>query len=374
MTFFGRSYRTPDYFLLAIVFLLVISGLVILASASSELGKIRFNDSYYYLKHQILFGLSLGIVGFFAAFFINYQWYKKAAVVFLGINILLLTLVFTPIGVTSGGASRWIQAGPILFQPAELLKLSFIVYIAAWLSNRSKSHMHDLLSGALPFFGLCAIVAGLLILQPATSTVVILIASCIGMYFVSGAQIKHIAGFAAVGLVALAILIWATPYRMQRIMSYFKPDKDAQGSSYQINQALITIGSGSLWGVGYGQSTSKVNYLPAPLDDSIFAIAAQELGFVGACTIIIFFAMLVWRLLWLARHTKDRFGHLILIGFACIIALQSLVNMGSISGVLPLTGIPLPFVSYGGTALAVFMTMMGIAANISRTKSSASQV
>lgn len=369
MTFFGRSSRTPDYFLLALVFILVIAGLVILASASSELGKIRFNDSYYYLKHQLMYGLSLGVVGFIAAFFVNYQWYKKVAALFLGLNVILLVLVFSPIGVSSGGASRWIALGPVLFQPAELLKLSFIVYIAAWLANRSKSNMRDFFSGVLPFFSLCGVVAVLLLMQPATSTVVILLASCIGMYFVSGAQMRHIAGFGVVGLVGLAILIWATPYRMQRIVSYFKPDADAQGSSYQINQALITIGSGSLWGVGYGQSTSKVNYLPAPLDDSIFAIAAQELGFVGASAIVIFFAMLVWRLLWLAKHTRDRFGHLILIGFACLIALQSLVNMGSISGVLPLTGIPLPFVSYGGTALAVFMTMMGIAANISRTKS-----
>ncbi|MFH1246344.1 MAG: FtsW/RodA/SpoVE family cell cycle protein, partial [Candidatus Liptonbacteria bacterium] len=149
-------------------------------------------------------------------------------------------------------------------------------------------------------------------------------------------------------------------------MNFMHPEKDTQGSAYQINQALITIGSGNLWGVGYGQSTSKVNYLPAPLDDSIFAVAAQELGFVGAASMVILFGMLVFRLLYIARRTRDKYGHLLLIGFASIIALQSLVNMCAISGILPLTGVPLPFISYGGTALSAFLTMMGISANISR--------
>jgi cell division protein FtsW len=367
MRAFFKAGRRPDYFLLALVFILTLSGLVILASASSELGKIRFNDSYYYLKHQVLYGLSIGLAGFIAAFFINYQIYKKLALWFLLGNILLLIMVFIPhVGVSSGGASRWLNIGGFLFQPAELLKLSFLLYLAAWISGKQTSRMKDFMSGALPFFIICGAVAVLLLLQPATSTVVILITSGLIMYFESGARITHLIGFGAVGAIGLLIVIWATPYRMKRIMTFIHPDKDTQGTSYQINQALITIGSGNIFGVGYGQSTSKVNYLPAPLDDSIFAIAAQELGFVGAASIVLFFGMLVWRLMYLAKGARDKFGHVILTGFASIIALQSLVHMGSISGILPLTGVPLPFVSYGGTALAVFLTMMGVAGNISR--------
>lgn len=362
----GIHRKHPDYFMLATAFLLVIGGLVILASASSELGKIRFNDSNYYIKHQLIYGLSLGIVGFIFAYYFNYQNYKKLALLMLGVNVALLLLVFTPLGVVSGGASRWLRAGPVVFQPAELLKLTFVIYLGAWIANRRINRREYFVSGVLPFMIICGSIAGLLLAQPATSTVVILLASGLIMYFESGVKLKYILGICAVGAAALALIIWMTPYRMKRVITFFNPEKDTQGSAYQINQALITIGSGKVFGVGYGQSTSKVNYLPAPLDDSIFAIAAQELGFVGSCTIVMLFAMLVFRLLWLGRKTRDRFGHTILIGFASIIALQSIVNMGSISGLIPLTGVPLPFISYGGTALAVFMTMIGIAGNVSR--------
>ncbi|MFH1246404.1 MAG: FtsW/RodA/SpoVE family cell cycle protein, partial [Candidatus Liptonbacteria bacterium] len=230
--------RHPDYFLLALVFLLTVSGLVILASASSELGKIRFNDSYYYLKHQLYTGLLVGVIGFFLAMSIGYQRYKKFALVLLLANIVFLVLVFTPLGVHAGGASRWLHLGPIVFQPAEFLKLTFLLYIAAWVSNK-KARTNDFWSGALPFFIVCGVVGALLIMQPATSTVVILLTSGIIMYFESGVKFRYLIGFATIGAVALAIVIWATPYRMQRIMNFIHPEKDTQGSAYQINQALI---------------------------------------------------------------------------------------------------------------------------------------
>ena len=361
-----KSSHRPDYFLLAVIFLLTIAGLVILASASSELGKIRFNDSYYYLKHQLTNGFLLGAIGFFVAYKLYYQRYRKLSLLFLLVNIIFLGLLFTSLGVTAGGASRWLRLGPLVFQPAEILKLTFLIYLAAWLANARMNRIKNFAGGALPFFIICGIVAGLLILQPATSTVVILIASGLIMYFVSGVPLKHIALICLIGAIGFGLVIWRTPYRLQRILDFLDPSRDLQGTGYQGNQAVIAIGSGSIWGMGYGQSPSKVSYLPAPLDDSIFAIAAQELGFVGAASLVILFAILIFRLLWIARRTRDKFGHLLLIGFASIIALQSLVNMGAISGLIPLTGIPLPFVSYGGTALAVFLTMGGVAANVSK--------
>jgi cell division protein FtsW len=360
--------KHPDYFLIALFILLTAAGLVILASASADLGKLRFDDSGYYVKHQVMSGLLPGILGFLVALWIPPSFLKRFALPFLLITLGFLVLVlFTPLGVSSGGASRWIHLGPVTFQPAELLKITFILYLAAWLSNARMDRAKDFRKGALPFLISSAVVAGLLVLQPATSTVVILLAAGIGMYFVSGVPIRHLLGIGAVGIVAFVILIWSTPYRLQRVMTFLGNDTDTRGSAYQINQAVMTIGSGRMLGVGYGQSTSKVNYLPAPLDDSIFAVAAQELGFVGAAGIVILFAMLVFRLLYLSRKVHDRFASLSLMGFGIIFGLQAFVNMASISGLIPLTGVPLPFVSYGGTALAVFLTIGGISVHFSRT-------
>jgi cell division protein FtsW len=357
----------PDYFLLTLILILTIGGLVILASASSELGKSKFDDSYYYLKHQILNGLVLGILGFLVTYKLHYQLYRRLAFFMLLANIGLLVLVFIPgFGVTGGGATRWIRVGPALFQPAELLKLTYIIYLAAWLTNPKWDRAKEFTTGLIPFFVVTAVVGGLLLLQPATSTVFILVASGGIMYFLSGARYKHILILGAVCAAAFALVILITPYRMQRILNFFKPHADVQGSGYQLNQALIAMGSGGIWGVGYGQSTAKVNSLPTPTDDSIFAVAAQELGFVGAGAIVILFAMTVFRLMWTARHVRDKFGQVLLVGFAAIIGLQSLVNMGAISGFFPLTGVPLPFISYGGTALAVFLTISGISLNISK--------
>lgn len=355
----------PDYFLFGIIFVLTLFGLIILTSASSDIGKLKFDNSYYYLKHQVLYGLLLGIAGFLVAYFFPYKYLRKIAPFFLIFNVILLIMVFTSFGVTAGGASRWLRFGSFTFQPAELLKLSFIIYIAAWLTNPKSNRGESFTKGFLPFAVVSGVVAGLLVFQPATSTVAILMGAALTVYVVSGAKLKYVLSLILIGAVALTILIYATPYRMERVMSFFKQNDDA-GANYHLNQALIAIGSGRLTGTGFGQSTAKVTYLPAVIDDSIFAVAAQELGFIGAGSIIVLFALLVVRLFWLAMRTPDHFGKLMLVGFGCIIAFQSLTNIGAISGIMPLTGVPLPFISYGGTALAVFLTMSGLALNISK--------
>lgn len=356
----------PDYFLMALVTLLAVAGLVILASASSELGKLKFDDPYYYLKHQLVYGLSVGVVGFIVGMKLHYQLWKKVALVLLLINIALLIMVFTGFGREAGGASRWLELGPVTFQPSELLKLTFIIYLAAWLSNPKMNRAKDVWSGLLPFFVILGIIGGLLVLQPATSTVAILLASGVIVYFLSGVPIRYIMAVGLIAAVAFGALIWSTPYRLQRVMDFLNPERDVLGSGYQRDQTLIAVGSGGLWGMGYGKSTSKATTLPTPVDDSIFAVAAQEMGFAGASTLVALFGLLVFRLFWLAKNVRDPFGHLVLAGFGSIIALQSLVNMAAISGLIPLTAVPLPFVSYGGTALAVFLTMSGISLNISK--------
>jgi cell division protein FtsW len=359
--------KTPDYFLFAIIVVLTVFGLAMLASASSNLGKTSaFNDTYYYLKHQILFGLSLGTAGFLAGYFVPYQYFKKVAFILLLVSLAALVLVFTPLGSQVRNTSRWLYLGPLSFQPAELMKLTFIIYLAAWLSNPKFKRATDFQSGLLPFLIISGIIAGLLILQPATSTVAILLVSGLTVYFMSGAPIKYIALIVLGTVVLFSLVIYITPYRLQRITSFLNQSADTQGTNYQVNQALIAIGSGEAWGLGYGQSATKNGYLPTPIDDSIFAVIAEELGFVGAGALLALFAMFTFRLFWLAKKTGDRFGRLLLIGFGTVIGIQAFVNMASISGLIPLTGVPLPFVSYGGTALAVFLTMSGISLNVSK--------
>lgn len=363
----------PDYFFLVLACVLTVMGLVILASASSYLGRSKFGDSYYYLKHQLTNGLLPGFVGFVVASFVHYQRYRKFAILILFVNLVLLVFVFVPsFGVAAGGANRWLHIGPVIFQPAEFLKISYILYLAAWLATPRMNRTRDLVGGLVPFIVISGVVAVLLLAQPATSIVVILLGAGCVMYILSGAPWKHVGVLAGTGSAAFALLLLLSAtgviskYRWQRVVTFLNPAADTLVTGYQINQAISTIGSGQFTGIGYGQSTAKINRLPAPIDDSIFAIAAQELGFAGASVIVGLFALFVYRLLWLAGRVRDRFGATALTGFAIIIALQSIVNMGAISGLIPLTGIPLPFVSYGGTSLAVFLTMSGIAVNISR--------
>lgn len=357
--------HAPDYVMVVCTFLLVIIGLAMLTSASSDRGQLRFEDSYFYLKHQVLYGLSLGIILFAAASKFYYRNLQSFATPLLIFTFVLLILVFTPLGIKSGGATRWLNIGPVPFQPSEFLKITFIIYLASWLSSKP-SRGREFWTGYVPFLLILGATCGLLVFQPSTSVAFILTITAMILYFVSGARFSYIAGTVFVGALAFLLLLYVTPYRMQRVMTFFHPTSNTQGSSYQINQALIAIGSGGLWGVGYGQSTTKLRSLPQPIDDSIFAVIAEELGFIGSTFLILLFMILSLRSFILAKRAPDKFGQLMLIGFGSLIALQAGMHIASISGLIPLTGVPLPFISYGGTALAVFMAISGIMVNISK--------
>ncbi len=359
--------HAPDYIFLSAILLLVIFGLVMLSSASSDLGKLKFNDTFYYLKHQIYYGLSLGVVGFLIGYFVHYKKWQKLSIYLLLFSVACLILVFTPLGFHSGGATRWINIGPISVQPAEILKLTFIIYLAAWLSNKKIKRQSSFSEGLLPFLAISSVIAILVILQPATTTIVILMGASLIAYFVSGAKLRYILGIILLGIVALAGLITVTPYRFNRVMDYLhNNNSDVLSSGYHRNQALISIGSGGISGVGYGQSTTKYKFLPEPIGDSIFAVIAEELGFIGSIFVIATFILIFIRGILIAKNSRDDFGKLTVVGFISIIAIQTFINLGAISGLLPLTGVPLPFISYGGTALAIFLTMMGIVGNISK--------
>jgi len=360
-----KKTSSPDYVFIAFVFILIIFGLVMLTSASSDLGKTRFGDSYYYLTHQLIYGLAPGIIGFFAGLFIYYRRFEKWSMVILAISVFSLLLVFTPFGFSVKGSERSLQIGSFIFQPGELLKLTFFIYLAAWISKK-KARNESFSEGFIPFIMMTGLIMAILFLQPSTSIALLIFSTAILTYFTAGAKMKFLLSAAIVVTIAVGIVIYVTPYRLQRVMTFLHPSTSNElGSGYHINQALIAIGSGGLTGVGYGQSTTKLKYLPEPIGDSIFAIIGEELGFIGGISFIFIFLLFIWRGLRIAKEAPDSFGRLIIIGFITLIGLQAFVNIAAISGIIPLTGIPLPFISYGGTALVVLLAMCGIIVNIS---------
>ncbi len=377
-----KSGHQPDYVFIFCIVILVAFGLIMLSSASSDLGKIKFNDTYYYLKHQILFGLSLGLIGFLVAFFVHYRFWQKISFFLLLTSLFLLVLVFTPLGFSHAGANRWLDLGLLSIQPAEFLKFTFIIYLAAWLSpsaslrtgSKKDKGFHrqtSILSGYLPFLVISGLVGLLVVLQPSTTTVVIVMTAGLLVYFASGARLSFVLGTILLGFLALVLIISITPYRLARVQSYFQTltgneTADYQSDSYHLDQALMSIGSGGVWGVGFGNSTTKFKYLPEPISDSIFAVIAEEFGFIGAVFLLSVFILLFIKGIMIAKNSRDQFAKLVTVGFISVIAIQTFIHVAAISGILPLTGVPLPFISYGGTALAVFLTMSGVIANISK--------
>ncbi|MBI5733315.1 cell division protein FtsW [Candidatus Jorgensenbacteria bacterium] len=356
---------SPDYLFISLLFFLVIFGLVMLSSASSEKAQDQFGNSYYYVNHQIVYGLSIGLVGFLVGALVYYRFWEKFALPLLLLSLALVLLVFTPLGLNIKGGERWVAVGPVSFQPSELLKLSFFIYLGTWI-GRSQSRSQSFGNGLIPFLFLVGGVMLVLLLQPSTTTAALIFTASILTYFTAGARLRFLVVAVLIAALAFSLLVYITPYRLTRVISFLNPSVDELGTSYHINQAQTAIGSGGIFGVGFGKSTTKLNSLPEPIGDSIFAVIAEELGFVGGILLIFIFLFFVWRGLAIARAAPDTFGRLIVTGFMSIIGLQAFVHIAAISGVTPLTGVPLPFISYGGTSLATFLMMSGIVVNISR--------
>ncbi|OGN17451.1 MAG: cell division protein FtsW [Candidatus Yanofskybacteria bacterium RIFCSPHIGHO2_02_FULL_50_12] len=352
--------------LIWIVGILAIFGLAMLSSAGIVDAQKKFASAYYYFNHQLLLGLLPGVFLAYGLSKFKYKHFRKLSLLILFGALVLMTLVFVPqFGFGAKGAVRWLSIGGTTFQPAEILKLALVIYFAAWFGGR-----HDRLKnwayGAAPFFILLGFVALLLALQPDIGTLIITGLIAIGMYFVAGIELKKFFAIIGLGVVALSLLIWVEPYRFQRLQTFLNPGQDLHGASYQVNQAKIAIGAGGLFGVGFGQSTQKTGFLPEVVGDSIFAIVAEELGLVGAMALIGLFVFLCLTLTQIANATDDAFGRLLVSGMNIWIMSQAFVNMLAISGLAPLTGIPLPFVSYGGTALITLLAGLGIVLNVAK--------
>jgi len=269
------------------------------------------------------------------------------------------------LGLKFQGASRWIQLGPFSFQPSEMLKLTMILYLAAWLEGK-KELKTDLFEGFIPFLAIIGVISFLVMKQPDMGTlgIIVLVAMCV--YFLSGAKTSHIAMMIAGGAAAFLALVKFESYRMSRLLVFLHPELDPRGVGYQINQALLAIGSGGIFGLGLGHSRQKFNYLPEPVGDSIFAIVCEEIGLIGAAVLIFLFFVFAMRGFKIAKKAPDMFGRLVAVGITSWIIFQTLINISAISGLIPLTGVTLPFVSYGGTSLIFSMIGVGILLNISK--------
>lgn len=367
MKIFSKNWHQPDYGFIAILLLVAIFGLIMLSSASVSYSYEKFNDSYYMLKHQLLWGFIPGIALFIFLSLIDYKVFKKIAFGMLLVSIALLVLVFIPgIGAGYGTAQSWIYVFGVSFQPAELVKLSFLIYLASWLENRSHKKVSDFSEGLMPFLSVLGVIALLMILQPDLGTMTIIVLVSLTVYFVGGANLLHMIGVGISSIIGLLILIKIAPYRAARLSIFLHPELDPQGIGYHINQAFLAIGSGGFWGRGFGLSRQKFQYLPEVAGDSIFAIIAEELGFIFSSLLIIAYLYLMMHGLKIAQKAPDNFGKHLAIGITAWILIQSFVNIGAMVGLLPLTGVPLPFVSYGGTSLAVLLGACGIVVNISR--------
>jgi len=346
------------------VFILVLFGLTMLSSAGIVDSQNRFGSSYYYFVHQLLYGLLPGLLLFWICSKIKYPLWKKLAVPLLLLSLGLLVAVFWPsLGVAARGAVRWLKLGFLSFQPAEVLKLTLIIYFAAWFSGRSE-RVKSWSYSVVPFLVILGFVGILLVKQPDVGTLSIVVFIAIAMYFLAGAETKHFVGLMVLLAVIFFLLIQFAPYRLNRLLAFVNPSADPQGIAYHVNQAKLGIARGGIFGVGFGQSQQKINFLPEPVGDSIFAIIVEELGLLGGAFLLGLFLWLSLVLIKISRQTGDRFAQLFLLGLMVWIAGQAFINIAAISGLIPLTGIPLPFISYGGTSLAILLTGLGIAQNI----------
>lgn len=355
----------PDYILLITISILVFFGLAMISSAGIVLSHENFDQPYFYLKNQITKGLVIGLALGFIFYLLPLRYFRKFSFLAFSVNILMLILVFLPgLGPEIGGAKRWLNLG-FSFQPTEILKLTLIVYLAAWLEKKNEE-IKSFKEGFVPFVFLLALMGALILAQPDIGTFSVIAAIATIIFFVAGANIFHLLALGGLGFGLIGIMIKIYPHAKNRILVFLNPSLDAQGIGYQIKQAIIAIGSGGIFGVGLGQSLQKYKYLPEPVGDSIVAIIGEELGFLGLAFLVCLFGVFIYRGIKIARQSKSKFNLLISVGITSWIGLQASVNIAAISGLAPLTGIPLPFISYGSTALAVSLMGMGLLLNVSK--------
>ena len=345
---------------------LTVFGLIILLSASGPISFQHYSDPLYFLRRQMSLGLLPGVLAFFLVSRFDYRLLKPYAFPALIVSIGLLLSVFIPgLGHTVGGATSWLNFGFFRLQPSELVKVTFLVYSAGWLTTYGKKEGLTV-QGAMPFLIAIGAVMTLLMLQPDTGTMSVIILTALVLYFVAGAPIQWFVVIAGALAILIGLLITIAPYRADRFLTFLHPELDPQGIGYHINQAFLAIGSGGIFGLGYGQSRQKYLYLPEVQGDSIFAVMAEEMGFVVCLLFLSAVALLIWKIFEMARAAGDDFGKYLCIGVGGWIAVQTLVNVASMTGLMPMTGVTLPFVSYGNSATVSLFIGLGLVASVYR--------
>jgi len=362
--------KSGDFILAFLVVALTVFGIIMVFSASYYYAISEYGDAYYYLKREIFWAVGGTIAMLFFSFF-SYRKFAVLAPIIFVVSILLLLLIFTPLGHEANGAVRWLSVGPITIMPGELAKIAAIIFVS-WYFTRFPKFSTSLLKGVLPMLVLCGIYGGLIILQPNLSTAITVCIIIIGILFIAGMKWWHLGALFAVGGAAIGGLILSGSgegegnYWLTRFTSFLDPFQDPLGSGWQVIQSLLALGSGGLFGLGLGKSVQKTLYLPEPQNDFILAIIGEELGFIGCLILIIVYVVLIWRCCHIALNAPDRFGMLLASGITIMLAVQVILNIAVVTSSMPPTGIALPFVSYGGNSLLIFMASMGIMLNISR--------
>lgn len=360
-----KNPKSLDSLFLTLILVAVFIGFFIFSSASlgllarsgASLTSVTFN--------QFFLGVIGGIIAMFITSNIHYRnWRQYAFYIFIFSSILTLAVFIPGLGMSSGGATRWLDLRFTTFQPSELFKIAFVIYTATLLSGLKQ--IDTWRYGFYPFALVLGFSGAIMLTLPDTDNFLVMVVAGFSMFLVAGARIKHILALGAVGLAFLSIIVAFRPYLLDRIVTVLNPEDDALGSGYQIQQSLIAIGTGGLTGRGYGQSIQKFEYLPEPISDSIFSVFAEEFGFIGSFVLILFFTFFTIRGLKIATNTKDLFGALLTVGLITLLITQTFINIASMSGLFPLSGLALPFISHGGTALFTTLAALGIILNVSK--------
>ena len=355
----------PDIILIIVTLALLTIGLIMVYSASAIWAAYKFEDSFFFVKRQLLFA-GAGVAAMFLVMNIDYLIWKTWSKVLLIVCFVLLVAVLIPgIGMERNGSRSWIGVGAFSIQPSEFTKLAMIAFLAKFLSENQK-YITTIKKGLGPSLGLVFLAFGMIMLQPDLGTGTVMVGTCVVMIFVAGAKVMHFVWLGLMGLGGFVLLVISAPYRIKRITSYLDPWEDPLGSGFQIIQSLLAIGPGGLFGLGLGQSRQKFFYLPEPQTDFIFAIISDELGFIGGSFVILLFALLLWRGIRIALGAPDLYGSFLAVGIISMVAIQVMINIGVVTGLIPVTGITLPFLSYGGSSLTLMLMAMGVLLNISR--------
>ena len=356
----------PDYLILGLVVGLVVIGLLMVYSSSFAVSLLAYDTANYFALRQALWA-AIGLVLLLVLMQLDYRWLRSISPLLMLAAIVGLTAVLVPgVGIVRNGAQRWIALGPLPpVQPSEFAKLALIIYVSAWLSGK-RAYVQSFALGFVPFVLMVGIVAGLILLEPDMGTAVVLVMVTVTLFFIAGASLTHLAALVGIGGVAAGFLIMAAGYRVDRITAFLSAEDDPSGVGFHTIQLLIGLGSGGISGLGLGASRQKFFYIPNAHTDGVFAVVGEELGFIGAMGVLLLFAALVFRGFRVVLRTRDDFGALLATGIVCWIAFQALINIGGISRAIPMTGIPMPFLSYGGSALAGLLAAVGILLSISR--------